>query len=239
MRFLRHDGIYRSDVSSLSLINPVQMPPPVGRPRYQAIGRAGRNYTSCPSSAMSSDRLILDRVGRHQSPSPLHRYHQNKASGVPARQGLSSNGRVSLNCLCQPRGQAQNFAPSVHFAVSAVSCCDRRAHAADSHTSASALPPFPRPASSAGIGPVPEYSFGLPARAHPIAPRRCDSLSATTSSTPHPLISWATTSASSIVLRMVAVSPSLAGSPPAMLRCSDPPHAPLCAPDPCGRLSSA
>ena len=78
MRFLRHDGIYRSDVSSL-LINPVQMPPPVGRPRYQAIGRAGRNYTSCPSSAMSSDRLILDRVGRHQSPSPLHRRHQNKA----------------------------------------------------------------------------------------------------------------------------------------------------------------
>ena len=78
MRFLRHDGIYRSDVSSL-LINPVQMPPPVGRPRYQAIGRAGRNYTSCPSSAMSSDRLILDRVGRHQSPSPLHRHHQGKA----------------------------------------------------------------------------------------------------------------------------------------------------------------
>ncbi len=77
MRFLRHDGIYRSDVSLL-LINPVQMPPPVGRPRYQAIGRAGRNYTSCPSSAMSSGRLILDRVGRHQSPSPLHRHHQNK-----------------------------------------------------------------------------------------------------------------------------------------------------------------
>ena len=65
--FLRHDGIYRSDVSSL-LINPVQMPPPVGRPRYQAIGRAGRSHTSCPSSAMSSDRLILDRVGRHQCP---------------------------------------------------------------------------------------------------------------------------------------------------------------------------
>ena len=57
MRFLRHDGIYRSDVSSL-LINPVQMPPPVGRPRCQAIARDGRS-TPCPSSAMSSGRLFL------------------------------------------------------------------------------------------------------------------------------------------------------------------------------------
>jgi hypothetical protein len=64
MRFLRHDGIYRSDVSLL-LINPVQLPPPVGRPCYRAIGRAGRNNTSCPSSAMSSGRLFLDRGGRH------------------------------------------------------------------------------------------------------------------------------------------------------------------------------
>ena len=70
MRFFRHDGIYRSDVSLL-LVNPVQLPPPVGRPRYRAIVRDGRS-TPCPSSAMSSDRIILDRVGRHQSPSPLH-----------------------------------------------------------------------------------------------------------------------------------------------------------------------
>ena len=75
MRFLRHDGIYRSDVSLL-LVNPAQMPPPVGRPRCQAIARDGRS-TPCPSSAMSSDRLFLDRVGRHQSPSPLHRHEQN------------------------------------------------------------------------------------------------------------------------------------------------------------------
>ena len=34
---------------------------------------------------MSSDRLFLDRVGRHQSPSPLHRHEQNNmhsASGL-------------------------------------------------------------------------------------------------------------------------------------------------------------
>ena len=58
-RFFRHDGIYRSDVSSL-LVN-------LGRGTAfrsgpgQAIGRAGRN-TPCPSSAMSSGRLFLDGV---------------------------------------------------------------------------------------------------------------------------------------------------------------------------------
>ena len=77
MRFPRHDGIYRSDVSFL-LINPAQMPPPDGRPRCRAIGRDGRS-TPCPSSAMSSGQLFLDRVGRHQSPSPLHRHPQHKA----------------------------------------------------------------------------------------------------------------------------------------------------------------
>jgi len=57
MRFLRHGGIYRSDVSS-HLVN-------LGRSSAyrsgpgQAIGRAGRN-TPCPSSAMSSGRLFLD-----------------------------------------------------------------------------------------------------------------------------------------------------------------------------------
>ncbi len=58
MRFLRHDGIYRSDVSLL-LINPAQMPPPVGRPRCRVIARDGRS-TPFPSSAMSSGRLFLD-----------------------------------------------------------------------------------------------------------------------------------------------------------------------------------
>ena len=51
------------------------VPPPDGRPRAQVKERAGRIAPSS-SSAMSSDRLILDRVGRHQSPSPLHRHTQ-------------------------------------------------------------------------------------------------------------------------------------------------------------------
>ena len=38
-------------------------------------GRDGRS-APCSSFAMSSGRLILDRVGRHQSPSPLHRHTQ-------------------------------------------------------------------------------------------------------------------------------------------------------------------
>jgi hypothetical protein len=46
------------------------VPPPVGRPRAQAKERAGR-IAPFSSSAMSSGRLFLDRVGRHQSPSPL------------------------------------------------------------------------------------------------------------------------------------------------------------------------
>src|ERR1700688_1280772 len=51
------------------------VPPPDGRPRARVKERAGRIAPSS-SSAMSSDRLILDRVGRHQSPSPLHRHTQ-------------------------------------------------------------------------------------------------------------------------------------------------------------------
>jgi hypothetical protein len=51
------------------------VPPPAGRPRAQVKERVGRT-TPFSSSAMSSGRLFLDRVGRHQSPSPLHRHEQ-------------------------------------------------------------------------------------------------------------------------------------------------------------------
>ena len=73
MRFLRQSGIYRSDVSS-HLINLV----PGSRftvgsgPGY----RTRRKNTPCPSSAMSSGRLFLDRVARQHCPSPLHRHTQ-------------------------------------------------------------------------------------------------------------------------------------------------------------------
>jgi hypothetical protein len=78
LRFLRQDGIYRSDVvPSGTKSRGGTVPPPAGRPRAQAKERAGR-ITLFSSSAMSSGRLFLDRVGRHQSPSPLHRHgHHN------------------------------------------------------------------------------------------------------------------------------------------------------------------
>ena len=52
------------------------VPPPVGRPRAQVKERVGRT-TPFSSSAMSSDRLFLDRVARQHCPSPLHRHEQN------------------------------------------------------------------------------------------------------------------------------------------------------------------
>jgi len=76
-RLFRHVGIYRSDVSFV-VVNPIQLPPPVGRPCYRAIARDGRS-TPCPSSAMSSGRLFLDRVARQQCPSPLRRQSQDNA----------------------------------------------------------------------------------------------------------------------------------------------------------------
>ena len=57
MRFFRHDGIYRSDVSSL-LFTPGACPA-FRSGRCQGIGQAGKNMPS-PSSAMSSGRLFLD-----------------------------------------------------------------------------------------------------------------------------------------------------------------------------------
>src|SRR3984885_1357427 len=58
-RFLRHAGIYRSDVSLL-LVNLGRSAASRSVPS-QAIGRAGRN-TPCPSSTMSSGRLFLDGI---------------------------------------------------------------------------------------------------------------------------------------------------------------------------------
>ena len=77
-RFLRHLGIYRSDVVQFKTKTKPRggtIPPPAGRPRAQVKERVGRTTLSS-SSAMSSGRLFLDRVGRHQSPSPLRRHAQ-------------------------------------------------------------------------------------------------------------------------------------------------------------------
>ena len=83
MRFFRHGGIYRSDGVLKTIKDWGRVPPPVGRPRGPAKGRDGRR-ASCSSSAMSSDRLFLDRVARQHCPSPLHRHTQTTTHPLPA-----------------------------------------------------------------------------------------------------------------------------------------------------------
>src|SRR5258708_30613600 len=59
MRFARHTGIYRSDVSFL-LFTPGACPA-FRSGRCQGLGHTGK-IMPCPSFAMSSDRLFLDGV---------------------------------------------------------------------------------------------------------------------------------------------------------------------------------
>ena len=88
LAFFRHDGIYRSDVVPKAKPKPSKpgtgVPPPVGRHPGPVKGRDGRR-APYPSSAMSSDRLFLDRVARQQSPSPLHRHSQINMHSSDAR----------------------------------------------------------------------------------------------------------------------------------------------------------
>ena len=75
MRFLRHDGIYRSDeivVISLGRGAASRRSGP-----GQAERRDGRR-APCPSFSMSSGRPFLDRGARQHCPSPLHRHVQLK-----------------------------------------------------------------------------------------------------------------------------------------------------------------
>jgi hypothetical protein len=107
MRFLRHDGIYRSDGSSL-LFTPGACPA-FRSGRCQGIEHAGKNAPS-PSSAMSSGRLFLDRVGRHQSPSPLHRHHQNKAMAFRRANNYHRTAGCVLT-VCVSRGDKRMMPP--------------------------------------------------------------------------------------------------------------------------------
>jgi len=106
MRFLRHYGIYRSDVvPTATNLGRGPVPPPAGRSRAQVKERAGRT-TLFSSSAMSSGRLFLDRVGRHHCPSPLHRQGQDNL--IARSEGTNYHRTVSsvLTCLSHLAGQA-------------------------------------------------------------------------------------------------------------------------------------
>jgi hypothetical protein len=110
MRFLRHDGIYRSDVSSL-LFTPGACPA-FRSGRCQGIGRAGRN-TPCPSSAMSSGRLFLDGLlasiaaesARGISPRAAHRSGLDTlASSGSCHRTKAAASRRELELLLLPVG---------------------------------------------------------------------------------------------------------------------------------------
>jgi hypothetical protein len=100
MRFLRHGGIYHTDVVKIKVkiknhTPGGTVPPPDGRPRAQVKERAGRT-TPFSSFAMSSGRLILDRVARQHCPSPLHRHAQINMHPHPAwlKQDISTLQRI-------------------------------------------------------------------------------------------------------------------------------------------------
>jgi hypothetical protein len=103
MRFRRHNGIYQSDVGFLRTANPGQTLPPVNV-QTRARERAGRIALS-PIVLMSSGRLFLDRVGRHQSPSPLHRRHQNNLIAQPKESNYHRTVTSVLTVCLTPGGK--------------------------------------------------------------------------------------------------------------------------------------
>jgi hypothetical protein len=82
--FFRHRGIYQSDGGfslNPSLNGNHRLPPAAPHPGP----RTRREDHALLIVPMSSDRLFLDRVGRHQRPSPLHRHTQINMHSSKAR----------------------------------------------------------------------------------------------------------------------------------------------------------
>jgi len=99
MRFPRHDGIYRSDVSS-HLVN-------LGRSTAfrsgpgQALERAGSKH-ALPIVTMSSGRLFLNGLLASIAPSLLHR--QNQIKSIAASKGIIYHRTVNsllTGCLTE------------------------------------------------------------------------------------------------------------------------------------------
>ena len=97
IRFLRHDGIYRSDVSS-HLVNLVRSTAFRSGPG-QAIGRAGRKH-ALPIVAMSSGRLFLNgvAVGMPVTQHPPHRsvLAELPHTALPLDSGVKTNIRIRM-----------------------------------------------------------------------------------------------------------------------------------------------
>src|SRR5437016_4828062 len=107
MSFLRHAGIYRSDVVHKTLTTWGGVPPPDGRPPAPVKGRDGRNYAPCSSSAMSS-RAGYSLAGCSPAePASASPTAPSMGWGMPAGNDLSANGNLSLISVSQPRGSLQ------------------------------------------------------------------------------------------------------------------------------------
>jgi hypothetical protein len=91
-RFLRHAESI-GPMWSLDLRAECRLP--LVGPRAPVKERDGRS-AFCSSSAMSSDRLFLDRVARQHCPSPLHRHGQTNTHPLPAspKQDISTLQRI-------------------------------------------------------------------------------------------------------------------------------------------------
>jgi hypothetical protein len=84
----------------------------------QAIGmrRKERIRWFHPSVQMSSGRLFLDRVGRHQSPSPLHRHSQHNGIGKSAATIYHRTvGSVLTGCLTPGGKRKQVHSPFIEL----------------------------------------------------------------------------------------------------------------------------
>jgi hypothetical protein len=108
MSFLRHAGIYRSDVVHKTITTWGGAPPPDGRPPAPVKGRDGRNYAPCSSSAMSS-RAGYSLAGCSPAePASASPTAPSMGWGITAGNELSANGNLSLVSVSQPRGSLQN-----------------------------------------------------------------------------------------------------------------------------------
>ena len=106
MSFLRHAGIYRSDVILKTWGG---VPPPDGRPPAPVQGRDGRNYAPCSSSAMSS-RAGYSLAGC--SPVWGHIIHGQNAEGTE-RNNRAPGPRVIRPSMqwCSFRARSSSVAP--------------------------------------------------------------------------------------------------------------------------------
>jgi hypothetical protein len=104
MSFLRHAGIYRSDVDGETWGG---APPPVGRPPAPVLQRDGRNCAFCSSSAMSS-RAGYSLAGCSPAePASASPTGSSMRWSPSAGNESAANGNLSLISVSQHRGSVQ------------------------------------------------------------------------------------------------------------------------------------